>query len=97
MSISDWSSDVCSSDLQHGLVPHRDAWPHRKRTAFVDVQHARFLDIAARLDDDGGVVAPDGHVRPDADTGLQGHIADDVRSEERRVGKECVSTWRTRW
>src|SRR5690606_5962452 len=61
-----------------GLVPHGDARAHRQRAAFVDVQHARFLDVAARLDDDGRVVAADGDVRPDADAGLQRDVADDV-------------------
>src|SRR3546814_10465429 len=32
---------------------------------------------------------------PDLATG--GHIIDSARSEERRVGKECVSTCRSRW
>src|SRR3546814_4606489 len=59
MRISDWSSDVCSSDL--------------------------------------------GNATPQDDTssGNKGHTTDDgttlQRSEERRVGKECVSTCRSRW
>src|SRR3546814_20458688 len=35
---------------------------------------------------------------PDGDAGLTGRkIIVDTRSEERRVGKECVSTCRSRW
>src|SRR5690606_27186794 len=64
--------------VQHGLVAHRDARADRQRTAFVDVQDARFLDVAAGLDDDRRVVAADRHMRPDADPRLQGDVADDV-------------------
>src|SRR3546814_14299860 len=39
--------------------------------------------------------AKGGEKRPDRDC-PHDHIAA-VRSEERRVGKECVSTWRSRW
>src|SRR3546814_20571166 len=76
MRISDWSSDVCSSDLDR---PTAVARLHRR--ALVDAGQPQ-------------------HVRPRAL-----HIAqiigviDDARqrSEERRVGKECVSTCRSRW
>src|SRR3546814_6292385 len=63
MRISDWSSDVCSSDLRGGVR-----------------QCGRPL--------------PDELV-----PGLDGGAADErlPRSEERRVGKECVSTCRSRW
>src|SRR3546814_2475621 len=81
MRISDWSSDVCSSDLEHrnplnrGLIwiykPALDAvlrWP--KMTLLVAVLvFLTGLWPASRLG----------------------------RSEERRVGKECVSTCRSRW
>src|SRR3546814_18352636 len=64
MRISDWSSDVCSSDLQRQ---------------------------GGRRDQD--VRAPGGQ--------RQSHRAAErrqqQRSEERRVGKECVSTCRSRW
>src|SRR3546814_7178564 len=67
MRISDWSSDVCSSDLHRtAVVPSavsgtggrcRGGWPWYSQRP-------------------GGAW---------------------VRSEERRVGKECVSTCRSRW
>src|SRR3546814_3520933 len=66
MRISDWSSDVCSSDLPQHLVCGRDP-----RTA--------------------GAVRERGLAQGEQD--LDGQ----VRSEERRVGKECVSTCRSRW
>src|SRR3546814_4086184 len=65
MRISDWSSDVCSSDLRGPSATHR-ANP---------VRH------------------PDRISRPPSANGH--HKA--MRSEERRVGKECVGTCRSRW
>src|SRR3546814_1989228 len=83
MRISDWSSDVCSSDLQ--VVADR-----REAEAQVIRRHriARCLDDRrhrARLG------------RPEALAKLALDIAEPERSEERRVGKECVSTCRSRW
>src|SRR3546814_12349792 len=98
MRISDWSSDVCSSDLERGFVTTSSdvllnwartgsMWPMTFGLACcaVEMMHAG----ASRLDlDRFGVV-----FRPSprqADVMI-------VRSEERRVGKECVSTGRSRW
>src|SRR3546814_7490748 len=64
MRISDWSSDVCSSDL----AP-REAAFERVGRLIADLRAA-------------------GHSITHVDLG---------RSEERRVGKECVSTCRSRW
>src|SRR3546814_4865493 len=68
MRISDWSSDVCSSDL---LFHAADG---RRRRA-VGRGHPPALAGGRRQ-------------------GLHQHRR---RSEERRVGKECVSTCRSRW
>src|SRR3546814_4800013 len=78
MRISDWSSDVCSSDLvslgECGLDYNRNySTPDDQRRAF-----AAQLQMATELR------------KP-----LFLHQRD--RSEERRVGKECVSTCRSRW
>src|SRR3546814_1129203 len=74
MRISDWSSDVCSSDL---LVD--DRLTHRAgQLAILDQQPVR---------DDR--VEPDRFAHRPREGG--------ERSEERRVGKECVSTCRSRW
>src|SRR3546814_4246886 len=80
MRISDWSSDVCSSDLS--------ALCRAKRCS------ADRLLLGQRvitLDDRSGIVAR-GSIRPGSSTRLG-----ICRSEERRVGKECVSTCRSRW
>src|SRR3546814_3603334 len=75
MRISDWSSDVCSSDL-HRLLGHQEAWVAVDRRAEL---HALLADLAQR---------------PQAEHLVAARIG---RSEERRVGKECVSTCRSRW
>src|SRR3546814_5158610 len=78
MRISDWSSDVCSSDLRAGDRAHRVSG--RRRPAGATLR--AFTESAG-----GGR----GIARW---AGARGRTA---RSEERRVGKECVSTCRSRW
>src|SRR3546814_13150101 len=65
--------------------------------ARLSAERARFSDSVIRAPFDGKLglrkVSLGALVRPgDAITTL-----DDTRSEERRVGKECVSTCRSRW
>src|SRR3546814_2004304 len=64
MRISDWSSDVCSSDLFSGFC--------FQASCFCYSTVVQALAITANSPADN-------------------------RSEERRVGKECVSTCRSRW
>src|SRR3546814_16164485 len=93
MRISDWSSDVCSSDLQNIVaVP-------RRCMAFDDGRvrkDGRFeLGMSIEHDSMGELKVPG-----DALYGAQTQRAIDnfpIRSEERRVGKECVRTCRSRW
>src|SRR3546814_9321958 len=77
MRISDWSSDVCSSDL----ILQR---PVVERAAMLEpaLRHPVLRDLA-----------PGDRQRAALQAALEKHR----RSEERRVGKECVSTWRSRW
>src|SRR3546814_3230197 len=81
--ISDWSSDVCSSDLE------RIARPAVGREAFFGVGGVPEIAEGAlgQLFRKGGL----GHWGQGWRGGGGG------RSEERRVGKECVSTCRSRW
>src|SRR3546814_16275664 len=72
MRISDWSSDVCSSDLSRG-GPDMTTTITTPRMSVEDFTHA-FRNHPAGV----AVITAD-------------------RSEERRVGQECVSTWRSRW
>src|SRR3546814_11940167 len=100
MRISDWSSDVCSSDLHRPHTrPHRDAaYDHDGAIkpgnpgvawtghAFPD-QLFRIIGPACRAN---LAPVPLAHVGRDIPDGVD-------RSEERRVGKECVSTCRSWW
>src|SRR3546814_5524303 len=90
MRISDWSSDVCSSDL---TMMGRDA--ERQQLALVRgdaAQREPDQRPARRRPRDQPVGARHGE-------DLAQHVGSPgiERSEERRVGKECVSTCRSRW
>src|SRR3546814_5940945 len=77
MRISDWSSDVCSSDLHYQLI---------KQVLWEKVrQNPKVRELL--------LFTGDRVLRPDNFDSLRGL----PRSEERRVGKECVSTCRSRW
>src|SRR3546814_1091149 len=78
MRISDWSSDVCSSDL--GVIT-LTLNPYESRQ--FNSQDIEFGNTAKGLEGSLG-------------TG-SGNWTLVIRSEERRVGKECVSTCRSRW
>src|SRR3546814_11522470 len=123
MRISDWSSDVCSSDLVGTsnadavrYMRHVATWP--VRTAVLTGPRGSGRSLMGRLfaRDTGGRVI-DGHASvaeeeifhawnaaqasgtplliiaaaPPSDWNVA------LRSEARRVGKECVSTCRSRW
>src|SRR3546814_12170674 len=94
MRISDWSSDVCSSDLlaeaAGRLVGAQDA-----RQLVRDL----FDLIAAKLRLDAVVNYDLVENAGDHGSWLQlvAYCGISDRSEERRVGKECVSTCRSRW
>src|SRR3546814_14071363 len=95
MRISDWSSDVCSSDLPAG------------ETAAVDCDDDRLRQVGEPGDDIGLIEARRRfrsalfEVVSGAEYRAVGAQHDDgertTRSEERRVGKEGVSTCRSRW
>src|SRR3546814_8526422 len=94
MRISDWSSDVCSSDLQHPLAVDEDEHAVRTQIAKIDVRGAVrpvgdiFVGVGGEL---GKPVEHRFHRR----RALIAELL--VRSEERRVGTECVSTCRSWW
>src|SRR3546814_13821533 len=96
MRISDWSSDVCSSDLQVSPYPHRIGG-HCGSGALRDLLEWAGLGWDGPPSE-GLVFALGGalglsYVRS---VGLFPPLYL-VRSEERRVGKECVITCRYRW
>src|SRR3546814_12029970 len=84
MRISDWSSDVCSSDLADRLYGVLDR-QLGETGAFVAGADYSIADIACFP-----WTIP--HKAQGIDLARFPH-----RSEERRVGKECVSTCRSRW
>src|SRR3546814_12322558 len=90
MRISDWSSDVCSSDLAHA-AQHR-----RLRDCVATGEGFGFFRRNGRKTGHAvsGFICRDVSGEPGADVS---GAASQGRSEERRVGKECVSTCRSRW
>src|SRR3546814_11085952 len=96
MRISNWSSDVCSSDLLHKFRelsvsvlkepdPAFELPPEERYAASVHGKVSKYSDVLL-----GGIA------EGLAMLGSQPEPCTN-RSEERRVGKECVSTCRSRW
>src|SRR3546814_3278692 len=75
MRISDWSSDVCSSDLL------KRRWASSKKKISFGLSRS----------------PTSGKLVNSCDSKLNKKVENNKRSEERRVGKECVSTCRSRW
>src|SRR3546814_11425075 len=104
MRISDWSSDVCSSDLiamifQDPMTFLNPVLTIGRQLCDVIAAHQAVKAAAGRL---GSGAIREHAVRmlelvrlPDAAELLDRYPHQ--RSEERRVGKECVSTCRSRW
>src|SRR3546814_11411084 len=98
MRISDWSSDVCSSDLteKSAIWPMRGPvsgstpdppWPRP-----IEVIEGPLMDgmnVVGDLFGSGKMFLPQ--------VVKSARVMKKARSEERRVGKECVSTCRSRW
>src|SRR3546814_13081069 len=110
MRISDWSSDVCSSDR---LAVAPDRQPARRRKGRPDPPLGIAQHHGERLEDIH-VLIVETQAEQRAHENVEGeahHLGDQVddraarchrstsllRSEERRVGKECVSKWKSRW
>src|SRR3546814_5680945 len=104
MRISDWSSDVCSSDLEYRRFVIKSVDGQNDVASMHEVITRRFrrmLDeqaTSAQVSTDEA----EGPMLVDPETGRPRKFAYApglvvVRSEERRVGKECVSTCRFRW
>src|SRR3546814_17111883 len=99
MRISDWSSDVCSSDLEQRPRRQRNLAPFRCVEHGPAAAVGGELGFAAhRLALAAAVEAADEEAIAPAVLGFPRRQAPAVaRSEERRVGKECVRTCRSRW
>src|SRR3546814_14762273 len=93
MRISDWSSDVCSSDLQAGIGRHdqqsdtacdAESWSEGEQQRD-GAQHPGAIADGSEAD------------KAARHRSAEGQDAGQERSEERSVGEECVSTCRSRW
>src|SRR3546814_17804665 len=109
MRISDWSSDVCSSDL---AVDEADAEPARDEVALERddpfeqrerrigcIGEVREMTLDRIIGELLQMLGPEmrGEELEGADADVASGDAREHRSEERRGGKECVSTVRCRW
>src|SRR3546814_13651101 len=89
MRISDWSSDVCSSDLDKPPGSRIQEPPPRRAGPPSATQH--FVTHGRRT------IRHAPNADPKIDREPRRRKDRPRRSEERRVGKECVSTCRSRW
>src|SRR3546814_6274811 len=91
--ISDWSSDVCSSDLPLRRTTAEQQVPRVCKCGgcWIWMGKCRFSKVCVGSTEIGAEMAQ--ILVADGDE----FAAKDSRSEERRVGKECVSTCRSRW
>src|SRR3546814_15088545 len=96
MRISDWSSDVCSSDLKT-KNPRRARVSGRLWLDLLLVACPVARPRIARTIIRTAIIAVEGVAGGGTEAGHGWKLADGPRSEERRVGKECVSTGRSRW
>src|SRR3546814_11806099 len=94
MRISDWSSDVCSSDLEPGEACRRLPSPTHRLIG-------RALSSSGRIELPGypraAVAVLKCRASAKGDKMPKLKTKSGVRSEERSVGKEGVSTCRSRW
>src|SRR3546814_17228458 len=95
MRISDWSSDVCSSDLHiaPASAPQRTVYLEKpavagQKTVFSVTYELTLLAQYHAIDP--------ARVQPATITPALAPLVAERRSEERRLGKECVNTVRSR-
>src|SRR5438046_5015249 len=83
--VSDWSSDVCSSDLKRrwDVAVQDNDNAHYKTTAYFGRSAEPFAGAGCRI-------------APAFDRRRSNKARSASRSEERRVGKECTYGWQTR-
>src|SRR3546814_13645079 len=103
MRISDWSSDVCSSDLaiaingRNGILNSLRSSKEEGQSNFNNPGTV-FVGAGADFDltPEFRVSTNVNHLWFENTSSLQ-VLRSEGRSEERRVGQECVSTCRSRW
>src|SRR3546814_10369026 len=98
MRISDWSSDVCSSDL---LEPDGEKQTVAELSGHtITPENFLGIEINPRAAAIAQLVLWIGYLQWHFRVNGEGKVPPEPvlrRSEERRVGKECVSTGRSRW
>src|SRR3546814_12312934 len=103
MRISDWSSDVCSSDLPT-FTANPANFLRGTNGAFLMInEETRHHEKPGHQEDDENDMTSQNPIIGVAKIYRHGRSlrmrlsSISTRSEERRVGKECVSTCRSRW
>src|SRR3546814_18947900 len=94
MRISDWSSDVCSSDLDHREGMARASSLRLGKHSTCGVTYSIERTLFERMHKEGLQKLLE---KEAFDEVVCSDFPPEKRSEERRVGKECVSTCRSRW
>src|SRR3546814_14349808 len=108
MRISDWSSDVCSSDLNAPIGSQIVPYPESPETDMTALgrsfrgQRGRVLLRESVAVTAAGGPAPQADwrpqdVTPDLSRAMTAETLQAARSDERRVGKEGVRRWRSGW
>src|SRR3546814_18626681 len=94
MRISDWSSDVCSSDLSlRPLYRFSEAIAQRSPDDLHPISERVPSEVQGLVDTVNSFM-----VRLESALDALRHFTGNAsRTEERRVGKECVSPCRSRW
>src|SRR3546814_2692918 len=94
MRISDWSSDVCSSDLGERVMLKLTNGSLRRPTIGVLGAALAMACAFPAMAEPSGAATP---AAPNMGQGMGAMKQQMMSSEERRVGQECVSTCRSRW
>src|SRR3546814_8124401 len=110
MRISDWSSDVCSSDLEHVTLSMGEDDARQRWELHGPDGEVRQIDLRPRIagfdfpmlrslawQGVGITMLPETLCAELVRARELEVVLPEWRSEERRVGKECVSTCRSRW
>src|SRR3546814_19682175 len=94
MRISDWSSDVCSSDLASRMTSQGSPMTAYEELSRTFTRLRALQEAAGVLQWDMSAMMPSGGA--EARTEQLATLSVVCRSEERRFGKECVRTCRSR-
>src|SRR3546814_3326876 len=97
MRISDWSSDVCSSDLRRDSLRLRFVSRRNELSQSLIHPLSRAYSTVSVFKEREESVSMRRSTANNVSVGTPRNRLTQTRSEERRVGKECVSTCRSRW